>query len=611
MYEQLSAKVDLIKEFRDRLESTGIDDDPGEVTARLQEFAAEVRQRYPDAARHLDELRRLEAELDGIGERMAALEKRSPKTGREQRDDEEYMELHEREGELFSAAEALRADDDLRFLQNIDGAAASFAEKHRTVHGLQRDKAKAVALFDQKKGQSLDAEDIREVMFTPFDVGIVLAEDAYDELSPRESAGHFLPGTPLFAVRERSDKRRLERTVRHERSHNLIDAVAEIRARTRYPVDYLRRRFKLLRRCKKSGDFFYEHERSRFDELDPRQLIDGQHDEIIAALEAAEADGFGLDRPRTRGELPARIFDERPRQRSEFLLVTGAFSTAGKEIRDSVGLLRKKQRAFMDDPDLAASCSRLADGLERGLTRVAANLKRNFGIAGRLGGEAEDDVHALSVLLQPSQYGRMYRFLAQKYSPEAVAQAERAATLVDAVPDRETLALVSSMVLSEDPALTDDDCRALADNVAAIDFSSFGELHIRTLEECQAYLADVRVLAVRAGHETLYDDVEGGVLGQFHYSMLERGARNDFKDLPELFAKLPTEEKEHFFGVLGDYLREFFWDDLLNAGGPEITGVEEIPSLPHWEAIRAMGLEERLRADLGIGKERNEKGGPQ
>jgi hypothetical protein len=273
-----------------------------------------------------------------------------------------------------------------------------------------------------EKQTDFSKEDVVRTESDAFSTIFVIKDDAWQKAGRNlKNFGYFKSGTNCIFINESTDSSEddWERTVRHERTHNTLDGIV-----THTPVDpsvRLRSGIKRLERLhsQKIPESILEYEADKL--MSPhslRRIIDSVHNELLAYFESDGDNTLNTIGSEEMKESLKGALSGIDSSRSELLLRLGSLSTAGKQLREAVVLLRDLPKV-LKEVGLTEKAQEYSDTYKK-LIETFDNLilesRSNYVLAEQLGPEALADRRALLYVLKPSQYRHIATYLTSKYT---------------------------------------------------------------------------------------------------------------------------------------------------------------------------------------------------
>lgn len=607
LLERLSRRIDSMLELYYGLFAIDPRLPEEEVRRETEKLRQQLLDLFPQEAKDgMEQYHALQEQMWQLQEsRQAILDEHGwDDTDMESYEDPAILRLDDEQDKLGRQLAAYRQDDDVRFLSNIEQTIENLLEKNKYLHAVGFNKQAIVADLE-RFGCPIPPEAVVKVKGTPFDAAIILKEGAYDEVAVRHSQGVHLRHTPYTLVRYTESREALGDVMAHERLHNLFDSAEGIRAPRASLGEALRDRIHSLR--------FFVHEKpmlllaknaaEAIVNKRPSFYLDNVQEELLAEAGAAHVAGFGLSGPRK----PERVS-------ADFIFAVNSLATAGRELEDLVTTLESAPAiAEYHEPWFEEACKKHADDIRRATVQLASELRKDFGITDRLGEEAGDELVGLLVLLRPSQYRHIERFLEYRHGKEAVQQAAEQYRFVEEFDfHKEALAKQVERLRSGAVRLTDYDVSMMVDQVSSLNrLTDAGILALASLDECRSYISELTALLELMGVKDAAERAHDSVLPAFLFQELRARALGGFEGVQEIYHALDDDEKPLFVEQCKKLLRRFQLVYTFNRISQEkglklpeefladIAPAHAVLDSGSWPALTELGLEQELKDWVG------------
>lgn len=396
-FERLARKIEILLGLRTEIQAITIEQDPGEVTARLNQWYADTAAGYPELqVKENQRISEINETIDQLQKKVAAANLTTDEAEHQRR---EIFRLQDERRELY-------AHPDIMFLMRLRSVVDQMAAKNRYIHTTPQ----SLLVNEYMRRQNMDfvpTKDITAAQTGPFDVVFVTSDEGFLRLGGEKwQSGFHLRGSPFSVVRPAHQD--IEPTIRHEQLHNLLDASGVPNSDF---SEVLKARQSALADPESADQSIKAHIKKLMLELTPAQLLYPLQEELLTGLERAESLDFGHN---FSGQAE-------PAGRNKFTRLADAFSTAGlyarriSEVLDTMSLT-------LPDPAAAAHCRRLREQFRQLFITTIENIRAGIQVGRRLGGEqGVFEAHALMLILPPDRYGLIERYLARKYGPEQTA----------------------------------------------------------------------------------------------------------------------------------------------------------------------------------------------
>lgn len=430
---RLEQKVEAVKTLKSMMERLTFDVTQQSLVEKLHDFFDEVKKKYPHLIEKLEQLTSLRQAIEGIqtdlenmyrthGEaKIDALMKEAAVNGFERmkiKDVEivtvinDFQEEHE---QYLVEIESMEEDQDLRFLTSLQYGIDHLVKKFQQIKSMKNGRTEVgkycAELLQVKPGDLSELmKGIEDIEFSPLCITIFMEAKAYEKFVGNDTSGVHMGGSPINIVKESGDEVDIAETVEHEAIHAFVDEfLPPITPREKYETDYWMKTLKIRIETLDTllaGD----HNVGQSEDLTIQipyfgtvgNFIDSLHEEMIADLDRIEQLNIFADSSRAT------------------LLTT--FTTAKSRSYQVMLALQelKKQAAH---PLLKEKLQKLFEDIAWRLQKAASQMNHALLIGSELGSLM--DIEALLVLLQPSQYYHLNRYLKHLHGKDAVRDTER------------------------------------------------------------------------------------------------------------------------------------------------------------------------------------------
>lgn len=430
---RLEQKVEAVKTLKSLMERLTFDVTQQSLVEKLHDFYDEVKGKYPHLAEKLQQLTGLRQAIEGIQadlmnvyrthgeEKIDALMKEAAVHGFDRmkiKDVEivtainDFQEEHE---QYLVEIESLEEDQDLRFLTSLQYGIDHLVKKFQQIKAMKDDVIEVDTyctdlLHVIPRDRDEFMRGIEDIEYSPLCVTIFMEAKTYEKFVGKDTSGVHMGRSPINIVKESGDEVDIAETVEHESIHAFVDEfLPPITSRDKYETDYWMKTLKI--RVETLDELLAgDHNVGKSDDLTIQipyfgtvaNFIDSLHEEMIADLDRIEQ---------------LNIFADSSR---ETLLTT--FTTA-KSRSYQVMLALQELRKHAVHPLLKEKLQKLFEDIAWRLQKAASQMNHALLIGSELGSQM--DVEALLVLLQPTQYYHLQRYLKHLHGKEAVKDTER------------------------------------------------------------------------------------------------------------------------------------------------------------------------------------------
>lgn len=417
LMEELKEKVDVVKEIIPIIQGVSAGKDPEMVREEFDAFLESVRTRYPEVASAAGEMERLREEANELYPQSEAA------------DDKKEWEISNEEELLMATGidyrlvllekrmNELENNPDVQFLARIERGVESLKEKNEFIHqfhnaseAIIRDVLAKLSLVGEKL--TLLESDINEVFCGPFSVTVKI-----DKMSHLKLSSFHIRRTPYILIKEQEKNNEVfwDFASFHEKTHNILEGFSLFSS---YPSKFLKTCFQseektrriLLVEGKHKGeieetieDLREGKEEAMCHPLFSKKLVDMLHEEILSDIPLIEA------------HLQEQFFDKKGK-RSKRL----GFTTSVKEIKRMKRIFsyakgREPQEELKERYDI------VRDRIESIFNTSAKQMRELLFVSNQLPNVV--DIHILFVLLPPSKFSHIKRYITFFYGEDVYKRA--------------------------------------------------------------------------------------------------------------------------------------------------------------------------------------------
>ncbi|MBT6254241.1 hypothetical protein HOI83_03365 [Candidatus Uhrbacteria bacterium] len=294
-------------------------------------------------------------------------------------------------------------DAEATALQSVRELIMTMRRKYAVVDAMRIKPEHLQASVDRYlKHHKLNRTDLVRIDVNTTDVSLVFSEEVV--LLNRKDVGGFHANDSVFLVTKDFGVHTAN-VVRHERIHNVMDGVKPISDRTLEPKKHFQ---DLARQSPDSHIQIDQETRDHYalKELNPIELFDSLHEEILAELEIAERKDFN------------RWWHTVP---NEHGVIQADLSTAQRYVNEFVEFAEEKAAAGPRKTQaMQDQWQTVADGFKSRWNKMVSNLVETTTAARGVGPDATEFVHMAFVALKPSQYRHVNKLLERKYGKEVI-----------------------------------------------------------------------------------------------------------------------------------------------------------------------------------------------
>lgn len=581
---RLERRVLLVCEVYNKITTIRADAPLEETSEQLDEIFGEILKNFPIATRKkLTEYQKNKArlrELDAVLEDLSGLdwEERQKKEDLDSR----YAELNK----LLIVNMRAEGDEDIFFLSELINFFSRLKEKRRVVGELRG--------FHQTLFTFVPLEAIEKVFFNTFSVSIVVRADWFESwretANSPSSVGFHLPGTPVNIIYQHAKVWQQEEIIKHEDIHNLLDFSSSFFLSLRN-LELWKDRVRRYKKMKQlqAPEAILASERDLITRIKISDFLDDEHEEWLAAMEAAEIADFttGIN------------------FQKNFLKVIPSLNTAQFRALDLLKRMRE-ETAEIKDEFLTVYLERIEKELSGVFFQTADYLATALGIGRRLGSAADDFSHFIFVLLKPSQFRFAEILLRHRYGEAAVDEAKEKFFLCDRFDGSlETMRQVTNLSFEgRDGQL---DLRNIADQLEDIwedMFSATSEIGIDSIEKEREYLQSLFAFIDLLNKHNLHAKAKKmkGVIRSVGIGFFDRiitSINLGQKSVDETFFQgLNDEEKRVCFETMLISLPESLSLDLAEFMGLKRINLEDVLASGFWRIVQLIGKEEEIMREL-------------
>lgn len=432
--ESLTRQVSVVKELLQKADELSalspqqaIDELVKIENGLLSKFPEETQQRYREILLMKEKLREIELAIKDIDDTG------SDDEGLDDAQFELRNTLFDETKMIEQKVEAL-SDDQTNF---IDATTSGIATLSKKAAELSKERT---GDFSSESGQLGDKnlrfqkEDIIGTQTDAFSTVHIVEVSAWEKRVRASIRGFYVPGTSDIYVRKDLEPKRLEATIEHERTHNLLDGF-ETHQVVR-PMDRLKsavRRLGILKKAGAPDSLIKSLVEGLTNELYLQDLLNFTHNEFLAEYDEASRYSFKKESMdswiRRIGAMSGQSTDIQSIDAED---ATRSLATAGKHVSEVLAALKTLPDIMpkIGLPEYAEQVAGLKERFERMFLGMIINVRQQNNIARVLGSEAEKDVAALVHLLKPSKYGHIKTYLEETYGANKIETAERYSGLI-------------------------------------------------------------------------------------------------------------------------------------------------------------------------------------
>lgn len=384
LYERLERRADVVIELKKKLSAVGPEMAPKDFNVFIDAEVGRVTRSFPEFSQRVY---------------------RAAIATFEQEHDQDVLAPFEQEDLETGLNDFIHMDEDGAFLYNLREIAVGLKRKHAFVNKVSTDRSIAREAIAKDLGKDpLSEHDVRDIRFDGIHTAVILDDDVFDTFTGFPNAGgvHF-PYSSVSVIR--SSQPDIASVIRHESIHNLLESASDIRRdkgkelpltfsninRQAAPPNQPRLLLKYLK------------------ELRTWDLLDGFHDELLAELDNVERNVFpGL--PST---------DQKTDKLRLFSYYADRYSTAGW---GSWALIDELVKTGVEsrNPEVKVAASSLAFNYAKQFGQTVETMRQSIDRAQKISPEANERVHALFMVLPPSKYRHIPKYLDHAYGSEEV-----------------------------------------------------------------------------------------------------------------------------------------------------------------------------------------------
>lgn len=450
----------------------------------------------------------------------------------------------------------LEDDADVRFLDELDMARFDLGSKHEEVMQY-RDKPKKIFEDLKKRGYNVPKGHVTNIEYGTYDIALTLTEGSPEVLRHSEAGGFYVPRTPFIFLLPGG---RRGKTLAHERRHNLIDSSVHLRHKR--PLH----QFAAL--LTRSGGTSWEVLMAHYT---PQRYLNALHNEIVAEL--GNYEHFALGKRDFLNGLPDTL------------------ATAEGDVKSLMKTAEEAQPRTEVDPERKKHFLALADAVKQKFATVKQELRQGFQIADLLG--LVDDYHALALLLKPTQYGHLKRYLRLAADPDHFTSAESYVQLMEKNNGLPLPRVIDALLDIPDQQWSQKLATKIQKDLEAFvwgPFDGFEDVAGGLPESIRTYVGRLGSLTERLGDQKLADAFYGRAIWNMMFQNAERSIKTGFDSIPDIFERLnATERSQAASGMESYLLDEFFRDDIKKFQIRERFG-NELERWPHFAVLRTIGM---------------------
>lgn len=590
----MNNRVETAVDIKRTVEGITLDQSHEEVKAIMLECLDRQERKFPPKTiqdkekykKAQEDLEQAKRELDKLEESIAG-----------EGDDAEYDKNHKAYMKIYSTIdflsqqkEELSSNIDVQFLLHTEKIINKLIDKNKYIKetleigGEEKFKKDFLALEPERGKNLLEGGEVKKITVEPFDVIM--------DINPLEKDGIFgryFTGTPFIGVYKRKDAVfSRESTVRHERIHNVLDHVEITRAYNSgiHRFDHLYKSYQDMV-AKKAPDVIIKCRKDLLGRIKYYDMINENHEEIVAATERAETLGF-------RNELFGLKINNDEKKKPSFSEVARSLATAGFEMAiadDKLGAYSKGEK----NAEVRKTISDLRRNFRNGVVNMSEQMRRSLAIANAMDSETREKVYMLLMMLPPSKYGHIKTYLESldNYDEKAVKiNIKNQKLLKDfSFSPKEVEQLVTrvekgKLVLDQ----VDKDILAHAFKSPTF-YEHLRPRKIYDIEDIEKYVEFSKRAAKIVGVEFPEEEMEHNIYYHHFHSILEKAIKTQFKGIAKTYEGLSEDQKNRFVAVLSEYVSEGVFDEDLEDAGVKISSMEELRKYPLYKELQKIGLE--------------------
>lgn len=495
------------------------------------------------------------------------------------------------------AKEKANALGEQTFSDNLGKAIPMLIQKNKYIQALRIDRKKledglstAVRIRTATGANSrLDFARMKDIIFEPFTITFILSTSYFDELVNSPSSkfkigGFHLSNTVFNIVRDMADKKQLQALVDHEKLHGLVEG-GIVGVEYDRPSERIEREFEQyeqrLEQQSTTHDKVHAALRTNVKkfmilENSAQLLINELKEEILAQLESIE-----LQPLKKKGILSGQEGDS-----FDYHVRKGIRGTVGAEMWKIVKLLQEKQETTQDN-DIKQFCGRLIRDIKKNFNSMVEHVRDALAVSERISKDASLRVHGLCMILKPTQYRHIMKYLEYTYGKETVQQE---LTLVHAF--EEPLHATSMVDLANLwPQLTLEERQSVfrtlkgfnPHNVTSIE----EDLGIDSLSTCRNYCANLQRLASHIAPSPIdHVRISTEIFQQFCRETIASDFEAGFTSLFSFYAQLTAQERKSFTAVLNEYVTYTLPEEIDHAY--PTYSKEQKEQLPVWDVLKRL-----------------------
>lgn len=292
------------------------------------------------------------------------------------------------------------SDDGAQYLNNLYGVAQTWKEKHGIIAHLAQDPTSLPTLVQKTLSRfeaPLDPNHIVGTKVSATHAAIILDSEYYDQILQRPNTGgiHF-SYSPWSFIRDRGAEKNAS-IIDHEAMHNFLDGAVDIKAH---------QAGRITQEVASLSDLTEEPEmksgiiKEYTANLQPDELIDEFQHELIAGLDQAEQETFQAG----PWDDEDSLWFERARHYAY------GFSTAGLDAR-KLGFDLQKLSEEQIDPTIGEEMNQKRIDFLKRFTSTVDIMREAISRAAVFGPEMSERIHAMFLVLPPSKYRHISRYV--------------------------------------------------------------------------------------------------------------------------------------------------------------------------------------------------------
>jgi len=621
--EKLEKKVGIIAEITEIVNNTKLEENPEKVKEKFLHFQERVFAQYPKTYPLFKEYKSLSQEEEKKRNRYLELERKLSTTKLSEAEIKEYEKLEKEKEKIETQLKQLtqKGGVNFDFLISIYYGINSLLDSFKFVQEIKNDRNLIIQKlkeafrfkFETKEEEEKMKEHIQDIIINnPFAINIILDKDYFEHLVGKKTIeGVHCQGSPFSLIKAMPNSKFISETIKHETNHAILKNFIPLRYSPARRLKLILEHPTKFEKLKTPKWLIEDTKKQRYNflkKIPVQEIIDGLHLEILADINIISQHLLEPLEP-SESDYPV-LLKLAGLDLEEKLNKKLGFSTCQNEFNRIREILMKFHLKKDEEPEIREYCQKLKGEIEKSFLETIQEMRRALFISKHLNNELE--IHSLLILLPPSKYRHIKRYLQFRFGKELL---ERYNSLYDfySNPDKISFKTLQNIELLKEE-LTEEEVKVLKLRIEEIDDSNFAEftndsdLNSLSLKSLREYFSKFESLNSKLGFKKDFlNRFQKKIYWNYFNIFLINNLRDNFKKLPSLFRNLNEEERKTFLETFEDYCQTFMEEDLTDIYKQKIN-LAFIQKLPLWEVLQKLGLEQITKEGIKKYEEEYEKG---